>query len=83
MSPDEIKAKIAKMRSSVENAKKESFDTFKDQPTIRLLMSMVPAGERPEILDTLLRSAHDRGYDTAQGATLMEMVKLVSDRGPI
>ena len=50
------------MTKRLETDKKASFERFKDQHAIRLIMSMIPAGERPDVLDTLLREAHDQGF---------------------
>lgn len=56
--------------------KKASFERFKDQHAIRLIMSMIPAGERPDVLDTLLREAHDHGFAAGTSSTILGILKM-------
>jgi hypothetical protein len=47
--------------AEIEQKKKKAFEDFFDTPAIKLLVSMVPATEPPEILRTLLQSVFDHG----------------------
>ena len=62
-------------------AKDEGFKSFMAQPTIRILMSKLPETE-PEILEALLKEAHDRGWNGGAGhnAVLFAEIMLRSEK---
>ncbi len=51
-----------------------SFARFKESQTVRLLMSMVPSGDRPEVLETLLKEAHDRGFAAGVSTAMIQIL---------
>lgn len=70
----EDQAKIAQ-----EASKKPGFDNFMKLPTIRLLISTVPAGDKPETLETLLQEAFDSGYNRGCVDTSLMLLKAMFD----
>lgn len=68
------------MRQSEITAKRKGFDTFMSQPAIRLLISTIPTGERPETLETLLTEAFNAGFQSGSGNTVMSLVKTIFER---
>jgi hypothetical protein len=67
-----------------ETAKNKSFDSFIAMPSVRLLISMIPASEHAEVLTTLLKEAYFTGWGGGSAATLSimlaEMIKGQSPR---
>lgn len=64
--------------------KKEGFANWKDQPATRMLMSMIPQAEKPEILETLLQETFNAGYAAGAGktaATFLEAMFKGMDKG--
>lgn len=58
-------------RSEAESA--AAFDKFLTRSEVKLLVSMVPATEPPELLRTLLRNAFDAGAQHGTGSVVMEL----------
>lgn len=50
-------------------AKKKGFDQFMTQPTTRMMISMIPAGEKQEVLETLLFETYNAGFNSGVGTT--------------
>lgn len=48
---------------------KDGFDRWMDQPATRMMMSMIPPSERPEVLETLLKETFNAGFGAGTGAT--------------
>jgi len=61
-------------------SKRKGFDEFMKQPTIRLLISMIPAGEAKETLDTLLQQSFDTGWNHGSANIAVEMISGILDR---
>jgi hypothetical protein len=53
-----------------ETARNRSFDSFMAMPSVRLLISMIPPGEKTEVLTTLLKEAYFTGWGGGSAATL-------------
>jgi hypothetical protein len=58
----------------------KAFAEWKSQPLTRLSMSMIPAGEKADVLDLLLRSAFDAGVGCGTGTMAMEVVEGLMSR---
>ena len=54
---------------------KMGFESFMKNSTNRLLMSMIPPGEKPEILEVMLRSAYNAGWGGGEAMTLVEVMQ--------
>ncbi len=68
-----------KQRSDLEQ--KKGFEDFLAQPSIRLLMSMIPPSERQETMETLLSEAYKAGFNRGSGSfALMTLESLLSPR---
>jgi hypothetical protein len=62
--------------------KKTGFEKWLDEPMVRMGMSIIPAGERPESLKLLLQSAFDAGYGVGVGDVLFDMIEnIVTKKG--
>src|SRR5258706_15043335 len=57
---DEMERKAAERRQ-------RDFDAWIGDPITRMCISTIPAAERPEALQLLLKSAFDRGFVAGQG----------------
>jgi hypothetical protein len=72
MDPAKLEAKMAASR-------KTDFSNWLSQPTTRFMMSMIPAGEKQEALQTLLQAAYDGGFNSGSSLVavsfLTEMIK--------
>jgi len=60
-------------------AKETSFKAFMAQPTIRILISKMPSTE-PELLEALLKEAHDRGFGSGAGANAAMFIEVMMRR---
>lgn len=67
-------------RIKTEKETELSFQGFMKRPEVRMLMSMIPQTEPPELLTTLLRAAHSTGSDNGRGSVLVEFAKAVVER---
>ena len=56
-------------------AKAAAFDRFMQQPTIRVLISMIPRAEHEEVLTTLLQEAFTQGWSCGTGDTLITVLE--------
>lgn len=59
-----------------------SFQAWLEKSETKLLMSMIPPANTPELLPTLLRSAFDAGNSSGQGAVLGEMLTAMLSKPP-
>lgn len=48
-------------------ARKAGFAKWMDQPATRMMMSMIPTGEKPEVLETLLQETFNAGFNSGSG----------------
>lgn len=58
---------------------KASFATFMERSETKLLLSMVPAADQPELIQTLMRSAFDAGHGHGEASIAVEMVGAMLD----
>ena len=70
--------------AEVEATFKAAFDRFMSQPTTKLMFSMVPPTEPPELLATLVRSAFETGatigFTTSMSMMTEELVRSIKGR---
>lgn len=55
--------------------KKEGFSRFMDQPATRMMLSMIPAGEHKEVLETLLQETFNFGFSAGCGDAMGDMLE--------
>lgn len=60
----------AEMEAKQKADKKEGFARFMDQPATRMMMSMIPASDKPEVLETLLQETFSAGYAAGGGQAM-------------
>lgn len=58
-------------------AKKEGFAKFLDQPAIRMMCSMIPAGERQDVFQILLQEAFNAGFGCGFGVAVGDVMRTV------
>lgn len=74
MAKDEAAAQQAKEQSN----KKLSFDKFMDEPTTRMMLSMIPAtDEKREVLETLVQASYERGWQNGSGNTAGSFLEVI------
>ena len=52
-----------------QSQKKEAFARFMDQPSTRMMVSMIPPGEKQEVMGTLLQETFNAGWGGGAGNT--------------
>lgn len=63
--------------------KKAGFNKWRDEPMVRIGISMIPAGEHQDTLIMLLQSAFDSGFGTGSSDILGHMIEgMLSRRHP-
>lgn len=61
-------------------AQDQSFQMFMETPTVRLLISMIPPMENPDVIRTILKEAHSSGWHGGACSVSIMMVKaMMSD----
>lgn len=55
-------------------AKKEGFAKWMNAPATRMMISMIPAGEKREVLEILLQETFNSGYSVGGGQMLTSFV---------
>lgn len=70
----------AEMKAKEVTDKKRAFEDFMSQPTIRLLVSMIPASEHKDTLNTLLQESFNSGWSGGSGNVAMSFFKAIIDR---
>ncbi len=65
---------VAVREQRMAEAKAKSFQDYMAKAETKLLLSMVPQLDNPDLLQTLLRGAYDAGHGAGQGNILIEMV---------
>lgn len=50
------------------------------QPEVRLLLSMIPKTEPPELVQTVMRSAFEAGASAGMGAVMFKLVERFAPR---
>lgn len=79
MNMEDAKRKGDELAARLEARKNETRDAFMNNQTTKLLMALIPASEPPEALATLLRAAHDGGFEHGAAMCAMEMIKAQHD----
>jgi hypothetical protein len=67
---DEVKA----LEAQNEAKKNQTFEAWMSEPMTRMALSMIPAGEHPDTLRVLLRTAFDRGFAVGVGEILTDVL---------
>lgn len=65
-----------KFRAQDATMKKQAFGDLMASPPIRLLLSMIPSGDHPETMTTLLEEAFNKGW--SGGQCMMSVMMLES-----
>lgn len=58
----------------MKESQNKNFAEWMSKPETKLMLSMVPPVENPDVLQTLLRGAFDAGHNSGQGNILVEML---------
>lgn len=58
-------------------AKKEGFDKWMDSPATRMMLSMIPPSEKPEVLETLLQETFNAGFSAGSGSTAGTLLEAI------
>lgn len=70
-----------KQREAAMNAARtDAYTTFLARPVTRMMMSMIPAGEQRETLDTLLQETFDAGFTAGGGEMLVSFLTGIVQR---
>lgn len=77
----------AEMEARDKVAKRDGFAKWMDQPATRMMVSMIPASEKQEVLETLLQEAFNAGYQSGGSQMVGSVFKAVfngmeKNRGP-
>jgi hypothetical protein len=64
----------ARLSLKMNQDEERSFDAFMRNDSTKLFLSMVPTSNPPEILETLLKSAHKAGFNGGSGSMLTEVL---------
>jgi hypothetical protein len=67
--------KPEEVHAAVVRAGDRAFEAHLNSPMTKVLISLVPASEPPEVFMTLLRSFFDLGLSVGTGASLLEITK--------
>lgn len=62
-------------RDLMDKLLEQGFKAYMSRPEVKMLVSIVPALQPPELLQTLLKSAFDSGTLFGQGIVVAEMIK--------
>lgn len=65
----------------IESRRLEALDSFFDNPATKLMLSIIPPGDNPDALRTLIESAFNAGYASGQACVLIGMLEEVIKRG--
>jgi len=65
-----------------ETLKKEQFEKWLSEPMVRMGLSMVPPGDKQEVLKTLLQSAFNTGFNTGTGDMIRTMLEMIMKDKP-
>ena len=75
MNVDSIAQKTREMKD-------QGFGSFLNQPATRLLLSMIPPAENPDVLQTLLKECFESGHDNGSMTVIMTMVEKIFKEKP-
>ena len=57
--------------------KKSAFAKWMDQPATRMMISMIPASDKPEVLETLLQETFNAGFGAGSGETAASFLEAI------
>ncbi len=57
--------------------KKAGFAKWMDQPATRMMLSMIPASEHREVLETLLEETYNAGFGSGAGKTAVSFLETI------
>jgi hypothetical protein len=63
----------AERRELINAKKKEGFDRWLDEPTVRLGMSLIPPSESADALRIVLQSAFEAGFVCGSSAVMLDI----------
>lgn len=66
--------KEVERETRMKEAKDKSFSDFMAKSETKLMLSLVPSSDNPDVMQTLLRTAYDAGHGAGQGNILCEML---------
>jgi hypothetical protein len=73
----------AAFSTRMEKVGAEAFERWMRSPTTKLIISLIPPGQHPEVLQTLLREAFDFGAHVGQTQIAGEIVgRMLKDQKP-
>lgn len=70
-----MEEQIATREAKTIKQRKDAFARFMDQPATRMMVSMIPAGEKQEVLETLLQETFNYGFNCGSGNAMGEVVE--------
>ncbi len=71
MNDDTIKKALARF----ESRRVDEFIAYMNSPATKLLISMIPACQPPELVETLLRATYERGFEIGVSAVALPMLE--------
>ena len=63
-------------------ARVKGFEKFMEDPTTKLTLSLLPTGDHPDAVQTLVKSAFEAGHSNGQGTMLVEMLLTMFKKEP-
>lgn len=73
MANDQVRETLEREQRT-EDSRKRAFEKFMATDVTKLMVSMVPASNPPEALETLLKAAFKAGSDSGAGEVVGEMI---------
>ena len=71
---------ISEIEREMKGHQKESFRRFMEQQSTRMMISLIPATEKAEFLETLLLSAFEAGFGSGSAVTSIHIMESVLKR---
>lgn len=72
-----ITTTVNEMEAKSAARRKSAFDRWMDQPATRMMMSMIPAAEKREVLETLLQETFNSGFQAGAGETAGSFMEVI------
>lgn len=60
--------------------RKEGYSLFMDQPATRMMLSMIPPGEKQDVLETLLQETYNSGFSCGSATALISVMDSMISR---
>lgn len=57
--------------------RREGFSKWLEQPATKMMMSMIPPGEHPDAMKTLLQSTYEQGWSNGSGACTGDFLEAI------